>query len=181
MDLKLLSDRIKQQRKTVSFYTQAVEMLIEYCAYDTFYSLEEMRKRFTTLPDEFITTFSKGEAPSEDIVLRIDTEDLDSWIQDGLFACGFVYGIHLLESEDYDCSGYISELFSCRNNPDMAHVVYAFAALSLAMQRPPSAALLLRFAPPTDNEEFLIQTYELITEMNIDLVVKYIQSKEEDA
>lgn len=172
-DLSILNDRINSQKRELGFYKDAIEMLINQYDINGLFEGDELYEKYDYVPKEFIASIINSEVPSDDLILRVEDGALDDFVQDALFIVGFVIGINDLERETNDTSDYVQFLYDCRKEEHLVPVGYSFAALSLAMNRAPSVDMMMRFFPPTEDLKTNIQTFDLITEMNGDLVVKY--------
>ena len=178
MNTQVLQDRIEEAKKEIDFYVSAVEMLIKKYFIQEYLSFEDMKQKFPGMPEDVLELISKAEMPSEEMMNTISIHELDVFVQDSLSLIGSILGVTWLQQqEDEDTEEYIQMLMTFQNEEEFILQVFGFAAISLAMERPPSGVLLERMFPITDNKEANQISIDLVAEMNSDLVMKWRRDK----
>jgi hypothetical protein len=177
MDTQLLKDRIKETKKEIDFYTNGVEMLIEKYHINNYLSFIDYKKKYVNLDEEFLLSISKNEVPTEEVMNRLDLEEVDTFLVDCICLVGMIIGTRWLDEQEEDASEYIEMLMEFQKDVRCYIQVVGFSALTLSMERPPSGTMLERMFPLTDNHEMNSISGDILCELHADLIFKFKREK----
>lgn len=177
LDTALLKDRIKETKKEIDFYTTGVEMLFDKYCINSYLKFEDYKEKYTHLDEEFLLSISKGEVPSEEVMNRLDLEEVDTFLVDCICLVGTIIGTRWLEEQEEDTTEYIDMLMEFQKDARCFIQIVGFAALSLSMERPPSGTMLERMFPLSEDHEINTISGDIICELHADLIFKYKREK----
>jgi len=173
LDLDQLQEKVAEERVKLHYYTKAVEMLIKKYHISNYTDVLNMDLDSFGLDKEMFASICKGEMPTDDQILRADSEALDRFIQAALHIVGTILGVYDLQKLSAIDDDYSNFLLTERGD-EMDVQKFAFSALSLCMERGPSHYALFTMFPVCKQQEMQQRQINTITELYAQVVQKYI-------
>lgn len=175
LDLSQLSQRIDEQKKEVTFYRNAIQYLIDVHKINEHNSVGHLFERYPEISYDFLNKIANGVLPSEEECFAEDSDWLDHMVQDQLFLFGVASGVDQLNN--YKAIDYANFIMTSALDKECASLVHAFGALTLLCKTPPSRTMLYRMSPASKNEKILEENWNLVGEINCNVVEAWINSK----
>lgn len=148
----VLNERIQQNREEYYFYWKALEMLVKKYRVDMITDSSSFTDKVQLGEGkELALRVSNGEVPTLEEVMRMDTNEIDGVVSILIYLVGTLIGIKYLEDikevKDGNVDQYIAYIFSCTENKSRLVHAVGFAALTLALGRPPVWEMVNRLFP----------------------------------
>ena len=178
LDLSKLSERIDNQKKEVSFYRNAIQYLIDVHHINEHNSVGHLFERYPEISYDFLDKIANGVLPSEEECFTEDSDWLDHLVQDQLFLFGVASGVDQLNN--YKAIDYANFIMASALDKESTTLVHAFGALTLLCKTPPSRTMLYRLSPSSTNKKTLEENWNLVGEINCNVVEAWINSQESD-
>jgi len=159
-DLKVLRDRILQQKLNSLILCDGVRFLLTELKAHEIWDYQELRDAQPNLSDKFVLEFTSGIVSDGPTIIEQPESDLIAFIVDSLCLCGIRSGEEYLKTLD-DCEDYIKSLSEIgqSENPYHTTIVMGFGAMTIATGTPPSDLILNHMFFNLDEDE---ERYETI-------------------
>ena len=176
----VLNQRINETREDAIFCHKAIEMLVEQ------YKIHELIKDHSYKDGiksddarELAVRVCNGDIPTLDEVIRYDNIMVQEVITLLMYFVGSMIGCELFmilkDSDEEYTDEYYEYLYRCSESKTHYIKSMGYAALTLALKKPPSRNLLDRIFPVNDNDKTTLVSTKILHELNSMVIYRYIE------
>jgi len=180
LNTAVLNERIQENREEYYFYWKALEMLVKKYRIDLITDGSSFTDRVHLVEGkELALQVANGEVPPLEELMRMDTEEIDGVVSILIYLVGTLIGIRYLEEvkeiQGGNIDQYIQYILSCTENPSRLVHAVGFAALTLALGKPPVWEMINRLFPIEEGGKSSVISGEILQDLHRTIITKYIE------